>query len=181
MTSLPPDEELPRRLDALEESLNTNEHKWFGRATLLAAVASGVALLLPWTFSRRSGLSVWQLGLESQPSLAFAWLAGLLTTITALVLRPGPKSHATAAITAVLALLYTAAAWQAKTLSTLTDSWPGPGPAVAIITGLTWLLTAAAHLLATTHTQPPPPSPEALTAATTRLRHRQPPQTPPAG
>lgn len=173
MSELPPDEELPRKLDAIEESLNANQHRWFGRATLLAVLASGVALLLPWTFSRRLGLSVWQLGFESQTALAFAWIAGLLVTICAVALRPGPKAHAAAAVSAVIALLYTAGAWQAKTLSTLTDTWPGPGPAVAIVTGLVWLAAAAAHLVATTHAQPTPPSPEDLTTATTRLRpHR---------
>ena len=81
-----PDEEIPRRLDAVEAALATGEHRWYARATLLAALATGVTLLLPWTFSRRLGLSVWQLGIEVQPTLALTWLAGLLTSVVALVL-----------------------------------------------------------------------------------------------
>lgn len=59
---LPPDEELTRRLDLAEQNLATRQHRWFARATLLAALATGITLLLPWTFSRRLGESVWQLG-----------------------------------------------------------------------------------------------------------------------
>jgi hypothetical protein len=170
MSELPPDEEVPRKLDALEQSLALKQHRWFGRATLLAVLASGIALLLPWTFSRRLGLSVWQLGLEVQPSVALTCLAGLLTSIAALVLRPGPKAQAATAVSGVIAILYIAGAWQATSAATLTDTWPGPGPAVAVVTGLTWLLTTATHLL--TPPRPhPTPTPDALHSATTHLRH----------
>jgi hypothetical protein len=169
MNELPPDEELPRKLDAIEQELATNQHRWFARATLLAALATGITLLLPWTFSRRLGLSVWQLGIEDQPSLALTWLAGMITSIVALALRPGPKAQAAAAITGVIAVIFTAGAWQANSLSALSDTWSGPGPAFAIVTSLTWLLTATAHLL-TTQTHPTAPTPEALQTTTTHLR-----------
>ena len=93
-----PDEEVPRRLDAAETELATGEHRWFARTTLLAALATGVTLLLPWSFSRRLGLSVWQLGFETQPTLALTWLAGLITSVVALALKPGHKAQAAAAV-----------------------------------------------------------------------------------
>ena len=64
-----PEEELARRLEVAERELGVRQHRWFARATLLAALATGITLLLPWTFSRRLGQSVWQLGIETQPSL----------------------------------------------------------------------------------------------------------------
>ena len=172
MSELPPDEELPRKLDAIEETLATNEHRWFARATLLAALATGITLLLPWTFSRRLGLSVWELGIETQPSLALTWLAGLLSSIAALVLRD-TKARAASSVTGVIAILFIAGAWQANSQAALTDTWPGPGPAVAMVTGLVWLLAAASHLLATTRSHATTPTPEALEAATSHLRHHR--------
>src|SRR5690242_16114695 len=100
-----PDEELPHRLAAAEHALAVHEHRWFARAGLLAALATGLTLLLPWTYSRRLGLSVWQLGIETQPQLALTWLVGLATTATLLILKPGHKAQATAGITAVITLL----------------------------------------------------------------------------
>lgn len=171
MSELPPDEELPRKLDAIEQTLATNQHKWFARATLLAVLATGITLLLPWTFSRRLGLSVWQLGIETQPSLAVTWLVGLLAAIAALVLN-GSKAQVASSVTGIIAILFIAGAWQANSLAALTDTWPGPGPAVATVTGIAWLLAATTHLLATTRSHPTtPPTPEALEAATAHLRH----------
>jgi Co/Zn/Cd efflux system component len=153
-----------------EQTLATRHHRWFARATVLAALASGVTLLLPWTFSRRLGESVWQLGLETQPSLLLTWLAGLITSIVALTLRPGPVAQTCTAITGVIALIYIAGGWQANTLDALSDSWPGPGPAFAIVTGLCWLLCVSAQLVAD-RPHPSNPTDEALRTATTRLRH----------
>ena len=84
-----PDEALPHLVDQAERRLSIGQHRWFALATLLATLPAGVALLLPWTFSRRLGQSVWQLGIETQPTLALAWLAGLLAAVLALALRPG--------------------------------------------------------------------------------------------
>jgi len=164
-----PDEELPRRLDAAEQVLATSEHRWFARATLLTALATGLTLLLPWTFSRRLGLSVWQLGLEVQPSLALTWLAGLTTSIVALSLPAGPKAQAASAATGVLALLFIAGGWQAKELDSISDTWAGPGPAVAVVTGLIWILCATAQLLAD-RPRPTTPDDQAVADAITRLR-----------
>ncbi|MEV6410768.1 hypothetical protein [Kribbella sp. NPDC051718] len=168
MTELPPDEQLPPKLDALEQELAGRQHRWFALTMLLAAVATGVTLLLPWTFSRRLGLSVWQLGIETQPTLALTWTAGLLATILTLALPPGPKSQATAVITGVISLIYVAGCWQARDLPPQTDTWPGPAPTLALTTAIIWLLTTSAHLLAT-HLHPPPPTEEALAEAQSRL------------
>ncbi|MFK4082665.1 hypothetical protein ACI2LF_01035 [Kribbella sp. NPDC020789] len=149
-----PDEELPIRLAAAEAALAVNEHRWFARAALLAALATGVTLLLPWTYSRRLGLSVWQLGLETQPHLALTWLAGLATTVVLLFLKPGPKAEATAAATAVVAIIVLTGAYQAGQLEALGDTWAGPGPAIALATTTCWLATAAAHLVAHRNDQP---------------------------
>jgi hypothetical protein len=164
-----PDEELPRRLDAAEEVLATSQHRWFARATVLATLATGFTLLLPWTFSRRLGLSVWQLGIEVQPSLALTWLAGLITSIVALSLPAGLKAQAASAATGVLALLFVAGGWQAKDLQSISDTWAGPGPAFAIVTGLIWLLCATAQLLAD-RTRPATPDDKAVADAIARLR-----------
>jgi hypothetical protein len=164
-----PDEELPRLLDAAEQELATRQHRWFATATLLAALATGVTLLLPWTFSRRLGLSVWELGIETQPSLRFIWPAGLITSALALSLRPGPKAQAATAITAIVALIYAATGWQANSVEPLSDTWPGPGPAFAVVFGLGWLLSASAQLIAT-RPRSSEPNPEALQTAITRLR-----------
>ncbi|TCM51588.1 hypothetical protein [Kribbella sp. VKM Ac-2568] len=197
MSDLLPDEELPRQLDAAEQALAISQHRWFGRVTLLTALAAGVTLLLPWTFSRRLGLSVWQLGLETQPSVAFTWLAGLLTSILALALHPRRQpasssddparatassrddqtrttasiySQTAAAVTALIAMLFIAGAWQTRDLGSLSDSWAGPGPALAAITGFTWLLAASAQLVASRVHQTRPTD-EALQEAVTRLRN----------
>jgi hypothetical protein len=186
MSDLLPDEELPRRLDAAEQALAISQHRWFGRVTLLTSLAAGVTLLLPWTFSRRLGLSVWQLGLETQPSVALTWLAGLITSILALALHPrsqpasssdepsrataGIYSQTAAAVTGLIAMLFIAGAWQARDLGSLSDSWPGPGPALAAITGFTWLLAATAQLIASRVHQTRPTD-VALQEAVTRLRN----------
>lgn len=177
MTELPPDEQLPLKLDALERELGVRQHRWFALAMVLAAGATGVTLLLPWTYSRRLGLSVWQLGIETQPALALTWAAGLIATIATLALPVGPKSQAAAAITGVIAIVYLAGCWEARDLAPLTDIWPGPGPTLALTTALIWLLTTSAHLLATRlhHSLP---SDEALSTAQSRLRHNRP--TPPS-
>lgn len=169
MTELPPDEQLPPKLDALERELATQQHRWFALAMLLAAVATGFTLLLPWTFSRRLGLSVWQLGIESHPTLALTWAAALITTILTLALPPGPKSQATTAATAVITLIHLATCWQARDLP-LTDTWPAPGPTLALTTTTIWLLTTTALLLAP-HLHPAPPTPDSLTTAQSRLHH----------
>jgi len=167
---LPPDEELSRRLDLAEQNLATRQHRWFARATVLAGLATGITLLLPWTFSRRLGESVWQLGFETQPSLLLTWLAGLIASIVALAVRPGHVAQACTAITGVIALIYVAGGWQANALEALSDSWPGPGPAFAIVTGLSWLLCVSAQLVAD-RPHPSHPTEESLRTATTRLRH----------
>ena len=164
-----PDEVLPERLDAADAELATAEHRWFARATLLAALAAGITLLLPWTFSRRLGLSVWQLGVETEPTLALTWLAGLVTSLIPLLLKPGYKTQAATAITAVVAVIYLAGAWQAVTVESQSDTWPGPGPAFAIITAITWLLTTAAGLI-THHTHSRTPTPTDLAQTIVRLR-----------
>ncbi|GAA1596711.1 hypothetical protein GCM10009789_58360 [Kribbella sancticallisti] len=173
MSELPPDEELPRKLDAIERSLATNQHRWSGRATLLAALATGLPLLLPWTFSRRLGLSVWQLGVETQPALALTWLAGLATSIAALALHPGARAQVAAAVTGVIAVIFVTGAWQATSVASLSDTWPGPGRAIAIITGLAWLLAAATHLLTAAAPSATPPAPADLSAAIARLRRHR--------
>lgn len=181
MSDLLPDEELPRQLDVAEQALAISQHRWFGRVTLLTSLAAGLTLLLPWTFSRRLGLSVWQLGLETQPSVALTWLAGLVTSILALALPPRRRptkpafsasiySQTAAAATALIAMLFIAGAWQARDLGSFSDSWPGPGPALAAITGFTWLLAAAAQLVASRARQTRPTD-EALQEAVTRLRN----------
>jgi hypothetical protein len=174
MSELLPDEELPLRLDAAEQELAAGQHRWFAIATLVATLATGFTLLLPWTFSRRLGLSVWELGIEDQPSLVFTWLAGLVTSILALLLRAGPKAQAATAITGVVAVVYVAGGWQANTVEALSDTWPGPGPAFAVGFGLSWLLSATAQLIADRPHPTTQPTPEALRSATTRLRTSRP-------
>jgi hypothetical protein len=169
VTALPPDEELPLKLAGLERELAVRQHRWFALAMLLAALATGVTLLLPWTYSRRLGLSVWQLGIETQPALALTWATGLIATVLTLALPAGLKSQAASAVTGVIAVIFVAGCWQARDLSPLSDTWPGPGPTFALIISLSWLLTTAAHLLAT-RTNATPPTDEALAAAQTRLR-----------
>jgi hypothetical protein len=164
-----PDEELPRRLDAAEAELARSEHRWFARATLLTALATGVTLLLPWTYTRRYGLSVWQLGLEIQPTLAFTCLAGLITSAIALILKPGARAQAAAGVTAIIAIVCLAAGWQATTRDTLTDTWPGPGPALTVTTSLLWLLATIAQLVAQ-HNKQPEPDPGDISRAVNHLR-----------
>jgi hypothetical protein len=166
---LAPEEEVERRLELAERELGVRQHRWFARVTLLAALATGITLLLPWTFSRRLGESVWQLGFETQPSLLLTWLAGLITSIVALTVRPGHVAQACTAITGVIALIYVAGGWQANALDALSDSWPGPGPAFAIVTGLSWLLCVSAQLVAD-RPHPSHPTEESLQTATNRLR-----------
>ncbi|TCO30295.1 hypothetical protein EV652_105289 [Kribbella steppae] len=168
MTDLP-DEELPRRLDAAEAELARSEHRWFARATLLAAVATSFTLLLPWTYTRRFGLSVWQLGLETQPALAFTCLAGVITSALGLALRPGTRAQAAAGVTAIISIVCLATAWQATTGDTLTDTWPGPGPAFTIATSILWLLTATAQLVAQ-HNNQVDPDPADVSRAVDQLR-----------
>ncbi|MFI5730159.1 hypothetical protein ACIA49_08580 [Kribbella sp. NPDC051587] len=167
-----PDEELPARLAKAEQALAVAEHRWLARAGLLAALATGLTLLLPWTYSRRLGLSVWQLGIETQPQLALTWLVGLATTVAVLVLKPGHKAQAVAGVTAVITLLFLAGAYQAGQLEALGDTWPGPGPAIALATATCWLLTTAAHLLA--HRNNHPPDPDIITQTIAHLRRRDP-------
>jgi hypothetical protein len=164
-----PDEELPRRLDAAEAALERSEHRWFARVTLLAALATGVTLLLPWTYTRRYGLSVWQLGIETQPTLALTCLAGLVTSAVALVLKPGTMARTAAAATAVISIVCLATAWQATRPETLTDGWTGPGPAFTVTTSVIWLLTATAGLVAQ-HNKSPGFDAEDVSRAITRLR-----------
>lgn len=164
-----PDEELPRQLDAAEAELARSEHRWFARATLLVAIATGGTLFLPWTYSRRYGLSVWQLGIEVQPTLAFTCLAGVITSVIALLLKPGIWTQTATAITAVVAIVGLATAWQATTIDTLTDSWPGPGPAFTLATSLLWLLAATAELVAQNN-HPDRPTQAAVSDAISRLR-----------
>ncbi|WP_143466118.1 hypothetical protein [Kribbella sp. ALI-6-A] len=161
-----PDELLPRRLEQEERRQAVAQHRWFGRATLLAVLAAGVALLLPWVFSRRLGQSVWQLGVETQPKLALTWLAGLVVSALALLLRPGQLAPA---LSGVVAMVYAAGGWQATTPSPISGTWPGPGPSTAVVTGLIWLLCAAAQLVAN-HADPAEPDAESLADAVRRLR-----------
>lgn len=67
-------------------------------------------------------------------------------------------------------MLFIAGSWQARDLGSLSDSWPGPGPALAAITGFTWLLGATAQLVAS-RTHQPRPTDDALQEAVTRLRN----------
>ncbi|MEU0096862.1 hypothetical protein [Kribbella sp. NPDC006257] len=167
---LAPEEVLGRRLELAERELGVGQHRWFARATLLAALATGITLLLPWTFSRRLGESVWQLGIETQPSLVLTWVAGLITSILALALRPGSVAQACTAITGVITLVFIAGSWQANALDALSDAWPGPGPSFAVVTGLSWLLCLSAQLIAD-RPHPTTPTPESLHSAITHLRH----------
>ncbi|MEV8374159.1 hypothetical protein AB0P21_15565 [Kribbella sp. NPDC056861] len=176
MTALPPDEELPLKLAGLERELAVRQHRWFALAMLLTAIGTGVTLLLPWTYSRRLGLSVWQLGIETQPALALTWAAGLIATGLALALPVGLTSQAASGVSGVITVVFVAGCWQTRDLSPLSDTWPGPGPTFAMIIGLSWLLATAAHLLAT-RTHAVPPTPEALEAAQTRLRRSRRPST----
>ena len=168
-----PDEDLARDLDTAERELVTDQHKWFAWATVLAATTTGITLLLPWTLSRRLGQSVWQLGIDTEPALALTWIAGLLASGAALVLRPGAKAQAATAITGIIVMICAAGAWQANTLDTATDSRPGPGPSFALVAGICWLLCATAQLIADRphHT---PPNDAAIARAETRLRQSQP-------
>ncbi|MFB6721545.1 hypothetical protein ACFCV3_15330 [Kribbella sp. NPDC056345] len=168
-----PDEELPIRLAAAEQKLAVNEHRWFARAGLLAALATGLTLLLPWAYSRRLGLSVWQLGLETQPQLALTWLVGLVATVALLMLKPGHRAQATACIVAVITLLLLAGAYQAGQVEALGDSWPGPGPAIALVTTVCWFATTTAHLFSqrTSHSTP---NPATVTHTINQLRRREP-------
>ncbi len=154
-----PDEELPIRLAAAERQLAITEHRWFARTGLLAALATGLTLLLPWTYSRRLGLSVWQLGIETQPQLAVTWLVGLAATLALLILKPGHRAQAAAGTVAVITLLLLAGAYQAGQLEALGDTWAGPGPAIAVVTSTCWLLTSAAHLLSHRPHHPDPDHP----------------------
>jgi hypothetical protein len=165
-----PDEELPRRLDAAEAELARSEHRWFARATLLAALATGVAVLLPWTYTRRYGLSVWQLGPETQPTLAFTCLAGIITSAVALALKPGARAQVATGVTAVIAIVCLAIAWQATTVDALADTWPGPGPAFTIAASVLWLLAASIQLVAQNNNQVAPDDPADISRAVTRLR-----------
>ncbi len=169
-----PDEELPRRLDEAETELARSEHGWFARATLLAALTTGVTVLLPWTYTRRYGLSVWQLGLETQPALAFTCLVGIITSAVALALKPGARTRAATGVTAVIAIVCLAIAWQASTADTLTDTltgtWPGPGPAFTIAASVLWLLAATLQLVAQHNNQVAPDDPADISRAVTRLR-----------
>jgi hypothetical protein len=169
-----PDEELPRRLDAAEAELARSEYRWFARATLLAALATGITVLLPWTYTRRYGLSVWQLGLETQPTLAFTCLAGIITSAVALALKPGARAQAATGVTAVIAIVCLAIAWQATTADTLIDSltgtWSGPGPAFTIAASILWLLAAIVQLVAQHNNQVAPDDPADISRAVTRLR-----------
>ncbi|WP_432942757.1 hypothetical protein ACQPXM_37625 [Kribbella sp. CA-253562] len=167
-----PDELLPRRLEQEERRQAVAQHRWFGRATLLAVLAAGVALLLPWVFSRRLGQSVWQLGIETQPTLAFTWLAGLGATVLALALRPGQLAQVATAVSGLIALVYAAGGWQANTISPVGGAWPGPGPEVAVVTGVIWLLCAGAQLVAD-HPDPVEPDEESLAHAVQRLRRNR--------
>ena len=165
-----PDEELPRRLDAAEAELARSEHRWFARATLLAALATGVTLLLPWTYTRRYGLSVWQLGIETQPTLALTCLAGLIASTVALTLKPGPVAQAATSISAIIAIVCLAGAWQANNFETGTDTWPGPGPAFTITAAVAWLLGTTAQLVARSHHQTVAPDEDTVARTITRLR-----------
>ncbi len=165
-----PDEELPRRLDDAEAELARSEHRWFARATLLAALATGVTLLLPWTYTRRYGLSVWQLGLEIQPTLALACLAGVISSKVALALKPGAGAQAATGVTAIIATACLAVAWQATTVDTLTDTWPGPGPAFTIATSILWLLATAVQLVAQNNNQAASDDPADISRAVAQLR-----------
>ncbi|TDD30795.1 hypothetical protein E1218_00325 [Kribbella turkmenica] len=164
-----PDEVLPRRLDAAEAELARSEHRWFARITLLTALATGFTLLLPWTYTRRYGLSVWQLGVETHPALAFTWLAGIVTTVATLALEPVARARVTAGVTAVIAGSCLAVAWQATNLDPVEDTWPGPGPSFAIATSVLWLLAAVAQLVAQNN-NPAAPDEAAVVRAIARLR-----------
>jgi hypothetical protein len=164
-----PDEELPRRLDVAEAELARSEHRWFARATLLTALATGVTLLMPWTYSRRYGLSIWQLGIETQPTLAFSCLTGLITSTVAVILKPGLRASALTGVTAVIAIVCLATAWQGTSLDTLNNTWAGPGPAFAVATSLLWLLAATAQLVAE-HNKPPAPDPADIPQTIAYLR-----------
>jgi hypothetical protein len=164
-----PDEVLPRQLDAAEEELANELNLWFARADLLAGLAVGMTLLLPWSFSRRLGLSVWQLGIEEHPVLGVVWLAGLVASVVALVVRSGQYPRIATAITGIVAVVYAAGSWHANALDSGTDSWPGPGPAFAVACGVIWLLSATAQLIAH-RSRTPPPTDEQLEDAIDRLR-----------
>ncbi|MDX6292060.1 MAG: hypothetical protein QOH50_1135 [Kribbellaceae bacterium] len=164
-----PDEELPRQLDAAEEELASGLQRWFARATLLAGLVAGITLLLPWTFSRRLGLSVWQLGIENHPVLGLTWLVGLVASVVALVVRSALYPQIATTITGFVAVVYAAGSWQANAVDSSTDSWPGPGPAFAVVSGVIWLLCAAAQLIAD-QSRTSAPTDQQLQDAIDRLR-----------
>lgn len=169
-----PDEEVPRLLARAERELATGPAKWLSWATIVMAVAAGWTLLLPWSFGRRIGLTVWRLGFAEHPLLCVVWAAGTAAAVGAAVLQrsAGPKRNAVlaAAGSGAAALMFTGWAWGSDTTGPAAESWTGPGPAVAGITGLLWLLAALGQILASRQPGPPLFTNYEIREATGRLR-----------
>ena len=142
-----PDEDLPRQITAAEQAIDSSLRRWLERAAAVAGLAAGWSLLLPWTYSRRLGLQVWQLGFEEHPQLGAAWVVGFAAAVVALVLRDRPAAVVATSVAGSAAVVFSGLAWQQIGLEATSESWSGPGPSVAITAGLLWILSCTARLL----------------------------------
>jgi len=142
-----PDEEVPRLIAAAQRGLDDRARRWLSRATVAVAVAAGWTLLLPWSFGDRLGLTVWRLGFEEHPALCGVWGLGTAATVAALLLPDRRRAAAATATTALAALVFTGWAWSSDGVELTGQSWTGPGPALAGITGLLWFLAALGQLV----------------------------------
>lgn len=165
-----PDEIVPREIDAAERALDRDRRGWIDRATAATALVAGWSLLLPWDYSRRLGLQVWRLGVEEHPAIGLVWVVGAAATVAALLVRRRWHGLVAISVAAAAALVFSAAAWQQTGLAPSSDTWPGPGPSVALTTGLLWLLSCTARLLAERHRPPTSWTDQELHDAVNRLR-----------
>jgi hypothetical protein len=164
-----PDEVVPQLLTAAELELADRPRRWLSRATVVTAAAAGWTLLLPWSYGRRIGLTVWQLGFEQHPVLGVVWALGTAAAITAVVLAE--HRVLAAAGTAVAALVFTGWAWAGDDPELAAETWTGPGPALAGIAGLLWLLAALGQVVSSRRPEPALFTDYAIRDATGRLRH----------
>jgi hypothetical protein len=155
-------------------------------ATIVTVTAAGWTLLLPWSYGRRIGLTVWRLGYSEHPLLCAVWAAGMAAAIAAVVLQrtvdPTRNAMFAAAGSAGFALVFTGWSWGSENPDLSAEAWAGPGPALAGITGLLWLLASLGQIVTSRRAEPPLFTDYALREATTRLRrtrNHRPAATPP--
>jgi hypothetical protein len=150
MSQEPIDEVVPREIAEAERALDNHPRRWLDRAVAAIGLSAGWTLLLPWDYSRRLGLQVWRLGVEEHPMLGLLWAVGFAAAGVALVVRSRsrPAGIIAISISGAAAALFTGFAWQQTGLPASSETWPGPGPSVALTTGLLWLLACAVRLLA---------------------------------